>query len=448
MKSVKKVFVTFILLSMIADVLPLFAKSKKKMVAIDEDIQKAMDAEQNWQYFEWDDPYSDNVKRYGLEIQKYDEKTDEWTEILLENSEGELVSYLELNDNSTKIKITPSLVPGEYRYRVTPYDLLDRKADASEWFPLEVITAYEPEISSISPSKIYLDEYNDGFIKVSGKNLFLPEPLLENDRKTDYILKANALKTFKIKVIDPEKNYKISKKNDSEFIFYVDPDVIPPGKYHLLATDESGLVNQKTSGSLFEVRFKKPVDLNVAAGYACPFIAYDKTFDEYMDSRLWPLSATAKITFIPFKRKWGYLGGGLCGTFTRMEAKFDNYKIDGNLATAHLDFVYQKPLNRRITSQDPLDPEKTVIKYKHFATLEAHIGAGFTYFMNYQFHFEHDAKSEKFKSLNISANAGASFQWYFTKRLYSECNVDFVAAFTKGMTYGMIVPGILIGWQF
>ncbi len=205
MKSVKKVFVTFILLSMIADVLPLFAKSKKKMVAIDEDIQKAMNAEQNWQYFEWDDPYSDNVKRYGLEIQKYDEKTDEWTEILLENSEGELVSYLELNDNSTKIKITPSLVPGEYRYRITPYDLLDRKADASEWFPLEVITAYEPEISSISPSKIYLDEYNDGFIKVSGKNLFLPEPLLENDRKTDYILKANALKTFKIKVIDPEK---------------------------------------------------------------------------------------------------------------------------------------------------------------------------------------------------------------------------------------------------
>ncbi len=446
MIPLKKVALTLLIFMMISLA---FAKSKKKMLVMnDEDMKKAAEAEENWQYLEWTDHYFENVRRYGVEVQFFDKKKNEWVEQLLENDEGELVSYLELKDHSTKTKIKPSLPPGEYRYRITPYDLLDRKSTPTDWIELDIIEAFEPDVKSLSPSKIYLDEYNDGFVKVSGKNLFLPKSLVENGRSTEYTLKAGPLKTFDIQFIDPEKNYKIDKKNDSEFIFYVDPDVIPPGKYNLLATDESGLVNKKNSGSEFEVRFKKRVDLDVSLGYTCPFIAYDNTFDKYMDSRWWPLSATARITFIPFKRKWGYLGLGVCGTYTRMQAKFDSYKIDGNLATAHLDLVYQKVLNKKMTVQDPLDPDKTTIRYKHFGTLEAHVGAGATYFMKYQFHFEHDVESEELNGINISANAGASFQWYLTKRLYTEANVDFVAAFMRKMTYGMIVPSISVGWQF
>lgn len=224
--------------------------------------------------------------------------------------------------------------------------------------------------------------------------------------------------------------------------------MIPPGKYNLLATDASGLINQKNASSEFEVRFKKRVDLDVSLGYGLPVIVYDGTFDEFMNSRVWPLTAVSKITFMPFKRKKGYLGAALNGSYTRMNTEFDSYKIDGNLVTAHLDFVYQKVLNKKTVWQDPLEPEKQQIKFKHIANVELHAGAGFTYFMDYVFHFDHDVESEHFDSTNISVNVGGAFQWYFTKRFYTEGNVDFVAAFTSGMSYGMIIPSISAGWQF
>lgn len=445
----KKFFLSILLFTSILSSVSVWAKDKKKMlISKDEDEQRAHEMEENWQNLEWEDEDAEYIRFYGLEIQSYNRKTGEWKEVLLENKDGELVPYLELPDNRTSVKVRPSLVVGTYRYRITPYDLLSRKQEATDWIDLEIIEAFEPEVSTISPSKIYLDEYNDGLVKVTGKNLFLPEKLTDDTRRTEYILKVNALKSFKIEFIDPEKNYKINRRNNSEFLFYVNPELIPPGKYNLLATDASGLINQKNTSSEFEVRFKKRVDLDVSLGYGLPFIVYDGTFDEFMNSRVWPLTAVSKITFMPFKRKWGYFGAALNGSYTRMNTEFDSYKIDGNLVTAHLDFVYQKVLNKKTVWQDPLEPEKQQIKFKHIANVELHAGAGFTYFMDYVFHFDHDVESEHFDSTNISVNVGGAFQLYFTKRFYTEGNVDFVAAFTSGMSYGMIIPSISAGWQF
>ncbi len=375
--------------------------------------------QQAWQLLEWEDDKNRLVLRYDILIQERDKK-------------GNYVDLMkvETKDNSTQVKIEPPLPPGFYRYSVVSYNLFGIPRVQSEWEDFTIYKAYKPRVNGVSVSAnlnsyIYLDYKNDGIISFGGRNFFMPKETEDDVSFSDYILKSNTGASVKpLEILERADNgRRITFKFDM-----MDLDV---GKYNLLVTDASGLTNDPDKGNLLTVRFKKWMDLNISAGYICPIVLFDDTIKTYFEKNIFPLGANARITFFPFKRRWGNLGIGVSASYSYMMLEKSEYKLTSGLACAHLYLAYSHPFfNKRLS-------------------LEAHAGAGLSGLLGYKFEFEHDIKSDPQSSLNISFMAGAAGQFFVFKHLYIEVNVDFVMFFIPDdMTFASVMPSAGVGWQF
>ena len=382
--------------------------------------------EESWQILSWDEKNPAAVFKY---------------EVVIESAQNhEELRRLETKRSETSIHVFPLLPPGKYRYKVVTYDLIGSPAAESDWTAITIYAAHQPEISSVkstlkNSSTLYLEEYNDGKFAVKGKNLYPPKEGKGDLEYTEYALvpKKSVGRTYKPKILSHD-----DKNRGMEIQFNM--DTLDPGVYHFRATDASGLYTPDNDDNKIVVRFTKPMDLNISAGYSCPLILYDDTFKKYMGSNLWPLSGNAKVVFIPIKLSWGYLGAGLLGTYTRMNYKGDYFDIDGNLMTANGLLVYQKPI--KVASKE--DPNKKRL----LGTLEIHAGGGAAYFCKYQYHYNNGTDLDPLYSIDACAVVGASFQYYLTSRIFVEAQADFITSFISDMSYGMVVPSINIGYQF
>ena len=394
-----------------------------------EDVEETP-VEDKWQQLEWEEENPEFVQYYEVIIQKYDE---------------EFVAYSESNrlkteDNSSYIRIQPLLSPGNYRFKVITYDLIGLPSVESEWKTFSIYKAFKPQINDISSkvngsSTLYLEEMNDGIFSVSGRNLFeIPENEKDIQFTKYYVVNQNDKKQ---NILVPE--ILNVENNNRKIEFQLNMKDLDVGVYDFVAEDASGLKSESNNNSIFTVKFKKKVDFDLSAGYVLPVILFDDTINRYMGSNLWPLSGTFRMSFMPFKRSFGYFGVGLAGTYSRLIAEFPQYKIDGNLITAHLNFVYQLPIRFRIKNSE---------QRRHAFSLELHGGIGATFFNDIVFHFPHDINSKPLNSLNLSFDVGGAVQVYITSRLYAEVGVDFVMAFVKDMQFGVLHPSVCIGWQF
>ena len=375
--------------------------------------------EENWQILEWEDENSRLALRYDVIIEQRDKR-------------GKFLPLLKLEtkDNTTQVKIEPPLKPGFYRYSVVSYNLFGVAKAQSDWEEFPIYRAYKPRVTDVSvdvnlSSNIYLDYKNDGIISFGGRNLFMPPEGLDDTSFTNYVLRTSAGRVVKpLEILE-------HSDNDRKIQFKFDLNDLDVGKYSLLATDASGLTNDSESGNLLTVRFKKWMDFNISAGYVCPIVLFDDTISEYFETTIFPLGGTARMTWFPFKRRWGNLGVGISASYTWMKMEKQQYSLNSNLATAHLYFAYSHPFfNKRLS-------------------LEAHVGAGVTALLGYYFEFENNIKSDPQTSMNISAMAGAAAQVFVFKRLYVELCADFVMFFIPDdMTFGAVLPSASVGWQF
>ena len=396
----------------------------------EESAEEEFSVEEKWQILEWYEENSEFVSYYEVLIEKYDEKSETYTEI----------NKLKTEDNSTSIKVEPQLQPGMYRFKVITYDLIGFGTVESDWETFSIYKAYRPQINDISSkvngsSTLYLEEINDGIFSVSGKNLFETS---KNEKDIQFT------KYFVVNQNDKKQNILVPEilnveNNNRKIEFQLNMKDLDVGVYDFVAEDASGLKSESNNNSIFTVKFKKKVDFDLSAGYVLPVILFDDTINHYMGSNLWPLSGTFRMSFMPFKRSFGYFGVGLAGTYSRLFAEFPQYKIDGNLITAHLNFVYQLPIRFRIKNSE---------QRRHALTLEVHGGVGATFFNDVRFHFPHDINSKPLNSINLSFDVGGAVQVYITSRLYAEVGVDFVMAFMSDMQFGVLHPSVCIGWQF
>lgn len=398
-------------------------KSKDKNESGDEaaaeEEEESGNAEDSWQLLEWEDETQRLTLKYEVIIEQRDRRGN-FNEIL----------RMTTKDNSPQIKIEPALQPGNYRYSVISYNLFGVAKAQSEWEDFAIYRAYKPRVNGVSvgvnlSSNIYLDYDNDGIITFDGRNLFMPSEGYDDLSFTDYILKTD--KGREVKPLEILEH----GDNDRKIKFKFDMNDLDVGKYQLIATDASGLTNDPDSGNLLTVRFKKWMDLNLSAGYVCPVVLFDETIEKYFGSAIFPLSATARVTFFPVKRRWGNLGIGVSAAYSWMQVKKSEYTLKSSLGMAHMYLAYSHPFfNKRLS-------------------LEAHVGAGITAMLGYQFEFDHNIKSDPQSSLNPSFMAGAAAQFFVYKRLYVEANVDFVMFFIPGdMTFGAVLPSASVGWQF
>ena len=384
-----------------------------------------------WQYLEWIEDYPEYVRKYEVVIEE--KKTDdaEWTEI----------NRLFTEDNTTRVQIQPLLPPGLYRYKVITYDLIGIPEIESDWFEFNIYRAYVPQVRSVEASvthtsTIYLDEVNDGIFTVTGRNLFELQEGPTDTSFTSYTVinsKRNSDAEIPMNILEFSDN---NRKLKVQF----DMNVLDTGTYYFTAIDASGLVSENGSDNTFTVKFRKAVDFDVAAGYTCPIIVVADKMKEYLDTMILPLSANAKISFMPFKRRFGYLGIGVDASYTRLVTKTEGYDLDGNFISGNALFVYQLPIR--------IKNKKDETKLRHIASLELHAGGGVAMFQNTMFHFPHNIDSEPLNSLDFSVLAGASAQVYFTNRLYVEVGADFAFPFMGELLMGYVKPVIAVGWQF
>ncbi len=386
-------------------------------------------AEEKWQYLEWEEEDPEFVLNYEVVIEVLEKESGIYTEI----------NRLQTETNNTYIQVKPFLPPGNYRYKVITYNLIGIAVVESDWFEFRIVKAFKPEISNISAevnhsSTLFLDEINNGIFNIVGKNLF-EEPNNGNEISfTTYELKNKKKKNAEPLI---PKILELDDKNRRLKIQF-DMDDLDVGTYIFMATDASGLKNVIDKKNEIIVKFKKSVDFDISGGYTLPII-FDETINKYMGTSVWPLSLYARLSFVPFKHRFGYFGMGLTSSYTRMISNKDTYRIGGNLLAAHALFVYQFPIRIKLKTSD---------QQKHIITLDFHAGAGFTFFNDFKFHFDHNIVSNPLNSLNISIDFGFAAQIYITNRLYTEIGADYIMAFVSDMEFGMLEPQISIGWQF
>ena len=393
-------------------------------------------AEEQWQLLEWIEEDSDFVQYYEVIIERCNEKTGEYLE----------VNKLKTEDNTPSVKIQPLLSPGNYRYKVITFDLIGLPSVESDWMKFSIYRAFKPEINDISSkvngsATLYLEEINDGAFSISGKNLFDLQKKDTDITFSSYLLvNQNQKKQRKIypSLLDvANKNRKIEVQFDMK-----DLDV---GSYDFLAIDASGLKSEVSNDSKITVKFKKRVDFDVSAGYLCPIILFDNTINHYMGANIWPVSATARASFMPFKHNFGYLGFNLTGNYTRIENLFSEkkYTINGNIFSGFINFVYQLPFRKQI---------KNTYTTKHIMTLDFHFGLGVLFINDLHFTFNKGMSNEvncpPYNYPHFAVDAGIALQIYLTNRLYIEPACDFIYSYLGDTHTTFLQPIISLGWQF
>jgi hypothetical protein len=129
---------------------------------------------------------------------------------------------------TTELYINISLQPGSYRFRVTPYDILNRPGAASEWKYIEVLPALSPELFSVLP------EYMTGgggeplgfLLYLTGANL---------DRKAEIFVRSAQGTLIAAETLD------LSDSNGDTIIAYVESDLLIPGEYGIIVRNPGGL---------------------------------------------------------------------------------------------------------------------------------------------------------------------------------------------------------------
>lgn len=329
------------------------------------------------------------------------------------------------------IYIDPLLPPGQYRSTIKVYNILGGlEEDLTSTDEFVIRKAYRPEVRNVNyplymRSTIYLDDLdNDGIIEVEGRNLFMSDEERAALAFTDYYLKNDSRTIWPEKIVshDDDRNRKIKLQFNM--------NRLPVGEYHLFAQDASGLHSEAEGSSKLTVKFKKWLDIDVEGGYMFPVVLHDKTYEHYFDEKTTPISSQFKVSVIPLKFHWGYLGFGFRAAYARPNGNLDNYSIDGNMIFGHALFIFQKPILRRRV------------------TLELHAGAGMTYFNNMMYHYPYGITSDPLNTISFSAEGGAAAQIYINRRLFVEVGADYVLTLNKDMNLGMIQPSVGIGWQF
>lgn len=327
-----------------------------------------------------------------------------------DSDNAEFEEFLHFQTTETFLETT--MPAGKYRWRISVCNLLGKIKVSSDWTYFEVLKAYRPEITLISPSIIYLEEKNDGIFTLTGKNLFQESRFVlqrsgSGDRQTGEIKKMGDT----------------GRKAD----ILVDIDALDSGSYFFHVANPGGFAAE--AGPI-TVRFKKMIDFDVSVGYALPVSLYEQIFPTYLNTYVFPRSFAARLTFIPFKRKIGYFGFGLSAAYSRVDSKFDAYSIDGNMTNLFGNFVYQRPL------------------IKQRLMFEAHGGVGSFIFSNIRYHFANGINSVPLNTINIALDAGAAVQFYVLKRLYLDVCLDYAHAFLKDVQQGLLFPSVSVGWQF
>lgn len=303
-----------------------------------------------------------------------------------------------------------SLSHGNYRYRIKVINLLGQVDAVSADRYFDILVAYQPETSSVSPAAIYFDEEYSDVVSLSGKHF--------REETTFALKKEGGSPIFgKIVEINPDG----TKAKISFNMLRINP-----GQYEFVVTDPSGL---KDSKQKMIFKFQKPIDIFLSGGYAFNGFAGNKLFKEYFGKNFAALSGVLRFSLVPIKRSYGNFGFNLTGSGMYLRKKDSDYTLSAGLLLTGIQAVYMKPIIR------------------HRLNFDAHLGFGTAFMVNTQFVFS-GFESPKSWYWGLTMNLGTALQVYVYKKLYIEVNLDHIIPFRKGFPKYIVQPSLSVGWEF
>ena len=274
----------------------------------------------------------------------------------------------------------------------------------------DILVAYQPETSSVSPAAIYFDEEYSDVVSLSGKHF--------REETTFALKKEGGSPIFgKIVEINPDG----TKAKISFNMLRINP-----GQDEFVVTDPSGL---KDSKQKMIFKFQKPIDIYLSGGYAFNGFAGNKVFKEYFGRDFAALSGVLRFSLVPIKRSYGNFGFNLTGSGMYLRKKDSDYTLSAGLFLTGIQAVYMKSIIR------------------HRLNFDAHLGFGTAFMVNTQFVFS-EFKSPKSWYWGLTMNLGTALQVYVYKKLYIEVNLDHIIPFRTGFPKYIAQPSLSVGWEF
>jgi hypothetical protein len=206
-------------------------------------------------------------------------------------------------------------------------------------------------------------------------------------------------------------------------ILNFDATELSAGNYDIYIRNPGGL---ETSVENFKIAFfKKSLNVNISIGYAPLIPLYGKFFNAF--DKFEPLGAYARISVIPLKKTWGYLGAELEPFWNSPEG--DNASV--NLIGGHINLLYQRQLQNRVI------------------VLNGRLGAGITTALDYRYDNGNNG-SASISSFYISAGAGASVQWFIHGPFFLELGIEYNHILTTADSTqpGYLRPMLGAGFRF
>ena len=337
----------------------------------------------------------EGILHFEFELEKK-EKNGKWL----------VVDKKKLKQNSLEV----SLPAGKYRYRIKVINLLGQVDAVSADRYFDILVAYQPETSSVSPAAIYFDEEYSDVVSLSGKHF--------REETTFALKKEGGSPIFgKIVEINPDG----TKAKISFNMLRINP-----GQYEFVVTDPSGL---KDSKQKMIFKFQKPIDIFLSGGYAFNGFAGNKVFKEYFGRDFAALSGVLRFSLVPIKRSYGNFGFNLTGSGMYLRKKDSDYTLSAGLLLTGIQAVYMKSIIR------------------HRLNFDAHLGFGTAFMVNTQFVFS-EFKSPKSWYWGLTMNLGTALQVYVYKKLYIEVNLDHIIPFRTGFPKYIVQPSLSVGWEF
>ncbi len=402
--------------------------------------------------------------------------------------------------------ITFSKPAGNYRYRVTAFDLLGRESSVSEWQKFTITKAVQPKIINIAESSSFRADLNEesGKIEIpaeiegivenskielvnesSGK-IINPEIIMDDKNssggKDEKLVAENIPEgTYTLKITNPgglsaqKPGIKI-KKDNSKWLLKIEAERIAKeesAKEAERLEKERLAAEQAEKARLEAERLAKEEEARKAeeARLEQERLEAERIAAEEAEKERLAAEDAARKKLLGGKEFFfgaGYvlpleLCDGTLGEYT--DEKF--YPLSGTLRTSFI-FIKTRAVNfglgvdasyTRISSEKDgfklegnfmtglcvLTLQKPLIRNK--MNLEFHAGGGVGMFHGLHYTFPNGNKTEPLKTWDPAFGGGAAVQYLFAKHFYAEVNVDYVHCLFNDMTLGVLNPSVLVGFK-